>query len=103
MKIRKIIIVAIFSIFVFSSQKSYIQAEEEIKEETIQETSFQIKKSSVSYDESSLQENVESYLQSKYGTQDWYREEYNTTEKVLNVKPIEMQGENHYEESVIKS
>ena len=96
MKIRKIIIVAIFSIFVFSSQKSYIQAEEEIKEETIQETSFQIKKSSVSYDESSLQENVESYLQSKYGTQEWYREEYNTTEKVLNVKPIEMQGENHY-------
>ncbi|MEI3528059.1 MAG: hypothetical protein V8R15_08745 [Bacilli bacterium] len=50
-----------------------------------------------------MQENVESYLQSKYGTQEWYREEYNTTEKVLNVKPIEMQGENHYEESVIKS
>lgn len=98
MKIRKIIIVVLFSVLVISGQKSNIQAEEEIMYETLP----QIQRSSVSYDESSYQENVELYLKNKYGTQNWNKGEHNTTETVSNGIPIEMQGENHYEESVIK-
>lgn len=50
MKIRKIIIVVLFSVLVISGQKSNIQAEEEIMYETLP----QIQRSSVSYDESTL-------------------------------------------------
>lgn len=54
MKTRKIIIAVIFSILILgSNQYSSVHAK---------------KRSSVSLDESSLQRNVESYLQSKYGT-----------------------------------
>lgn len=98
MKIRKIIIVVLFSVLVISGQKSNIQAEEEIMYETLP----QIQRSSVSYDESTLQRDVELYLKNKYGTQNWNKGEHNTTEIVSNGIPIEMQGENHYEESVIK-
>lgn len=35
---------------------------------------------------------MESYLQTKYGTQNWHKENGNTTEKVLGVKPIEMKS-----------
>ena len=103
MKIRKIIIAIIFSILILgSSQYNSVHAKKEEIEETIHEQVPQIKRSSVGLDESTLQENVESYLQSKYGTQDWYREEYNTTEKVLHVKPIEMQNANLYEKAIIE-
>lgn len=103
MKTRKIIIAVIFSILILgSNQYSSVHAKKEEIEETIHEQVPQIKRSSVSLDESTWQLNVESYLQSKYGTQDWYREEYNTTEKVLNVKPIEMQNANLYEKAVIE-
>lgn len=92
MKIKKIILVILFSILTLNNHHNNIYAEKGIVEETIQEHTPQIKKSSVSKDESSLHENVESYLQAKYGTQNWHKENHNTTEKVLGVKPIEMQS-----------
>lgn len=103
MKINKFVLAIIFSILTLGSiQYNSVYAEKEEIEETIDEQVPQIKRSSVTLGESTLQENVESYLKATYGTQNWYRKEYNTTEKVLNVKPIEMQDENLYEKAVIE-
>ena len=50
-----------------------------------------LKRSSVSLDESIWQENIESYLQSKYGIQGWREGKHNTAETISNATPIEMQ------------
>ena len=103
MKINKFVLAIIFSILTLGSiQYNSVHAEKEEIEETIHEQVPQIKKSSITNAESSLHKDVESYLKATYGTQDWYRKEYNTTEKVLNVKPIEMQDTNLYEKAVIE-
>ncbi len=91
MKIKKLILTIIFSILTLSNQQSNIHAEKEI-EEGFHETNPQIRRSSIGYDESSWQENVENYLQTKYGTQNWHKGKHNTTETVSNGIPIEMQS-----------
>ena len=93
MKIKKFVLTIIFSILALSNiQYNSVHAEKEEIEETIYEQAPQIKKSSASKDESTLQIDVEKYLQTKYGIQNWYKENSNTTEKVLGIKPIEMKS-----------
>lgn len=98
MKIKKIITAVLFSILVISSNRyNSIHAEKEIVEEVIHEHVPEIKKSSISKDESTLQENAETYLQNKYGTNRWVRGKHNTTSTVSNGIPIEMQYTNQYD------
>ncbi len=104
MKIKKIILVVLFSILTLvSNQHSSIHAERKIEEETICEYVPQIKRSSISLDESSVQTDAKIYLQKKYGTTDWRIGKNNTTKTVSNAIPIEVQYTNLYEKPVIES
>ena len=104
MKIKKIILVVLFSILTLgNNQHSSIHAEKEVVEETIHEYVPQIKRSSVSKDESTIQRDAELYLQKKYGTTEWTEGKHNTTETVSNAIPIEMQMTNKYKDTVIQA
>lgn len=103
MKIKKIILVVLFSILTLGSKQNIsIHADKELVEETINEHLPQIKRSSISESESSLHEDVENYLQTKYGTTGWRKSEHNTTETVSNAIPVEMQYATTYSEKMIK-
>lgn len=98
MKIKKIITAVLFSILAISgNQNTSIHEEKEIVEEVIHEHVPEVKRSSISMDESTLQENAETYLQNKYGTNTWTRGKHNTTTIVANGIPIEMQNTNQYD------
>lgn len=104
MRIKKVILAVLFSLLTLgSNQYSSVKIKKEAIEEPIHEYVPQTKRSSISFDESSWQEDVKTYLSKKYGTTDWSIGKNNTTKTVSNAIPIEMQYTNLYEKPVIKS
>ena len=67
MRIKKVILAVLFSLLTLgSNQYSSVKIKKEAIEEPIHEYVPQTKRSSISFDESSWQEDVKTYLSKKY-------------------------------------